>query len=1052
MKKLLLFSLLAPLCLGAQLFDYKDYWKNRKPFPGYWQQDVHYTIDAVIDDQKDEISGTETLEYFNNSPDQLTTVYFHLYQNAFQPGSYAHALNEVNKEQTKFGKYEAQKMGTLIESFMVNGISVPFRIDNTILIAKLPNPLESGASLTFNIKFKTYWDNGSMRRRFKIFSPDGVNKHYDGVHWYPRICVYDRKFGWETDQHLGKEFYGDYGVYDVNLTFPTNYVVEATGTLTNESTVMPSNLRASLDIGNYSKLEKVMVKGQKDPVEKRVPTGYTFTVPRNGVKTWKYHAENVHDFAFTADPTYRIGEASWNGIRCIALAQEQNASQWFPTAEFVAKVVETYSTDIGMYGYPKIVAADARDGMEYPMLTLDGGNWPGHQYVIAHEIGHNWFFGMIGNNETYRAMLDEGFTQFLTSWSIKKINHIPMHANSYDESTVYNGYLNDAINKNDAQLNTHSDDFSSALGHGGGYRHVYFKTATMLYNLQYVLGDELFLKSMQHYFDKWKFAHPYPEDFRQAIIEYSKVDLNWFFDQWMETTKSIDYKIVNYHKIDHTSDGKYRYEVKLKRKGEMQMPIDLTVTDKSGKKYEYVIPNTYFAKNEGRQVLKVWKGWGLLNQFYVDTIVLDQKLLSAEIDTTNRLADIYRIDNVMRRHNYRLPCKVNLNKGKSPQSSFNFQNFTWHPDIWFNAVDGVKAGLNGHYEYARVKHVLDFTVWYNTGLWAEKPYAESVRDLMSYKLVYRNLVGKDAYIFWDTRMLDGIFYDNLGFEKSFGKNKFTFRYKSISMLKNKSVYWPYLYSVNRENKTNASINVDYQRTYRYKHGNGVINSTLRGNGLTKDYAYGSFKTEVINHNYLGKLEIHTRWYFQHIEGSAIPEEFMLNLASANMEDMLESKFTRSRGYIPENWLGYGATTNHFQMGGGLNLRGYAGYLAPVTSDNVQYNLYRGTGGTSASVEIDFDRFIPFHPKFTRNWLRMDLYAFADAGILYNANLTSKNIVSPLKADAGLGSTLSIYRWGNRNLIQPFTLRFDMPFFLSSKPYNDKDYLQTRWVFGIGRSF
>lgn len=1044
MKRLLLLASLLPLFASAQVFNYKDYWKNRKPFADYWQQDVHYTISAIIDDEKDEITGVEKLVYYNNNPDALDKVYFHLYQNAFQPGSYAHALNEVNKETTQFGKYEAQKMGTLIQEFLVNGVSVPYKIDNTILIAELPKPLASGDSIVFNIKFKTYWDNGSMRRRFKTFKPDGENKHYDGVHWYPRISVYDRKFGWTADQHLGKEFYGDYGVFDVTLQFPSNYVVEATGALKNESEVMPDALRAKLDIANYSA-----------PAENggRVPTGYKYTIEKNGTKTWRYHAENVHDFAFTADPTYRIGEVEWNGIRCIALAQEQNAPYWYPTANFVANVIKVYSTDIGMYGYPKIVAADARDGMEYPMITLDGGNWPGHQYVIAHEIGHNWFYGMIGNNETYRAMLDEGFTQFLTSWSIKKINGISMHANVQDEQFVYNGYLNDAINKNDAMLNTHSDDFSSALGHGGGYRHVYYKTATMLYNLQYVLGDELFLNAMKHYFEKWKFAHPYPEDFRKAIIEYTKVDLNWFFDQWMETTKSIDYKIVKYKRVKNNSnDGKYHYAITLKRKGEMQMPIDFTVQDKSGKKYEYIVPNTYFVKSEKRTVLKTWKGWGLLNQTYTDTIVLDDKMIAMEIDSSNRLADIYRLDNVKRRKAYRLPVEFTFNSGKSPWSSFNHQNWTWQPDLWFNAVDGVKAGVNFHYEYAKVKHVLDFSVWYNTGLGAEQKYESSVRDPFSYKLVYRNLVGRDAYIFWDTRFLDGLFYDRLGFEKSFGRNKMTFAYKNIGMIEKKSVYWPYANNVSREDKTNSSINIDYVRNYRYKRGNGIISAGLRGNGLSKDYSYASWKMEVVNHNRLGKLEIHTRWFFQHIEGSSIPEETMLTLAGANMEDLLESKFTRSRGFIPGEWLGYGATTNHFQMGGGLNLRGYAGYLAPVSYNNQQYYLYKGNGGTSASIEVDFDRYIPFKPKFLRKWLSMDLYAFADAGVIYDNNLNVDNIVSPLRMDAGMGTVLSIHRWGNRNLLNPLGIRLDMPFLLNTPPYQDKDYFQSRWVFGIGRSF
>ena len=135
-------------------------------------------------------------------------------------------------------------------------------------------------------------------------------------------------------------------------------------------------------------------------------------------KVWRYHAENVHDFAFTADPTYRIGEAEWNGIKCIAMAEEPHASKWQNAAEYCAKTIEAHSTWFGMYAYPKMVVADARDGMEYPMLTLDGGSDPGYRGLFVHEIGHNWFYGMVGTNETYRAMLDEGFTQFLTGWGL----------------------------------------------------------------------------------------------------------------------------------------------------------------------------------------------------------------------------------------------------------------------------------------------------------------------------------------------------------------------------------------------------------------------------------------------------------------------------------------------------------------------------------------------------------------------------------------------------------------------------------------------------------
>ncbi len=1039
------------MLVSSQTFNYKDYWKTRRPNEAYWQQDVHYTIDAAINDEKDEITGSETLEYFNNSPDELNTVYFHLYQNAFQPGSYAHALELVNNQETTFGKYEANKMGTLIDEFKIAGEVVEYTIDNTILIAKLKTPIKPNSSVIFSIKFRTYWDNGSMRRRFKTFKSDGDYKHFDGVHWYPRICVYDRKFGWETDQHLGKEFYGDYGVYDVKLNFPSNYVVEATGAIQNENEVLPTELRKAIDISNYSEV----VKDAMGRMQIK-PTKYQYTIKKEGTKTWIYHAENVHDFAFTADPTYRIGEVVWNGIRCIALAQEKNAPEWRPTAQFVADVVKVYSTDIGMYGYPKIVAADARDGMEYPMLTLDGGNWPGHQYVIAHEIGHNWFFGMIGNNETYRAMLDEGFTQFLTSWSIKKINGISMHANQYDENSVYNGYLNDAINKNDVQLNTHSDDFNSAIGHGGGYRHVYYKTATMLYNLQYVLGDELFLKAMQHYFNQWKFAHPYPDDFRQSIIDYTHIDLNWFFDQWMETTKSIDYEIKKIKKINRTNDGKYRYAITFSRNGDMQMPIDFTVTDKLNKKYNYLIPNTYFAKTDGHIVLKTWKGWGLLNQTHTDTITIDHKIKLVAIDTTHRLADIYRVDNVKSKGGCsRLPMKLINDHNIQQPISFNKRVFTWSPNLWYNAIDGFKDGVNFHSDYARVKNVVDFTFWLNTGIAAEKKYTLGrQRDIISYRFKYSTLVGHNANAYIESRWLDGITYNQLGFEKTFGDNTVNFYFKSIGMAKGRQIYWPDSGQHTREGKLNNTLNIDFTHRYRYKHGNGTINAGLRGSALTKDYGYGSFKLEVINNNKLGKLELKTRFYTQAITGINMAEESMLNLAGANMEQMLESKFTRTRGLIPQEWRTYGASMNHFQAGGGLNLRGYAGYLAPIAIGNAITPLYQGTHGASASVELDFDQYFKIRPKLTRNWLKIDTYLFGDAGILMDnrSKVDGKQLISPLRMDAGFGTAFNIYKWGKRSLIKPFTLRFDLPFYLNTAPYADKNFVQMRWLMGIGRSF
>src|SRR5690606_1967124 len=197
----------------------------------------------------------------------------------------------------------------------------------------------------------------------------------------------------------------------------------------------------------------------------------------------------------------------WEDVQCIALVQEQNAANWLPVADYTAKVIELFSKDFGRYAYPKMIVADARDGMEYPMLTLCGGMYPGNKGLIAHEVGHNWFYGMIGTNETYRAMMDEGFTQFITVWALENIpDEMEGKVVSKKWNTVpqlpardlrgYLGYMIDAVRHDDMPLNTHSDMFNGAIRQGGGYRHVYAKTATMLYNLQYVLGDTLFQNAM----------------------------------------------------------------------------------------------------------------------------------------------------------------------------------------------------------------------------------------------------------------------------------------------------------------------------------------------------------------------------------------------------------------------------------------------------------------------------------------------------------------------------------------------------------------------------
>lgn len=1032
------------------------YWKNRKPYEGYWQQDVYYNIKANINEQTNIITGYEELTYKNNSNDTLSFVFFHLYQNAFQPGSYLHDLTKSNNVKPRYGKYESQGLNIKIDgikSLSINShgseVELKYIIDNTIMKVMLPEGLLPGAEIKFAIHFKTYYDNGSQRRRMQLYNAWGY-KHYNGCQWFPKISVYDKKIGWDTYQHLGREFYGDFGNFDVELTFANNFVVEATGLLTNEKEVLPDELRKKLDIKNFT----------AKPADGKPSV---ITAPDGTTKTWKYHAENVHDFAFTADPTYRLGETEWNGIKCIAIAQEPHCYGWQNAAEYTAKIIEVYSTDIGMYAYPKMVVADARDGMEYPMITMDGGTDPGYRGLFCHEIGHNWFYAMVGSNETYRALLDEGFTQFLTGWSLTKLegDEIKNEPKWYQPKTsepltqryssVYSTYLNAAINDEDGYINTHSDMFNGALGHGGGYGMVYRKTGTMLYNLQYVLGDELFLKAMQHYFNQWKFCHPYPEDFRNSITEVVKYDLNWFFDQWLETDKKLDYKVCNAKRGDSTDT----YTIKFKRNGRMQSPIDFTVYSNCGAKYDYHIPNTWFTKQTDATVLPKWEGWDNLRDTYKATVKIPCGIGNVVIDTSYRLADINQLNNSLY-----FPVKLIFDKWQKPAfSDWKHYVFYARPDVWYNSYDGIKAGVHVESNYMKVKHIFSGDLWLNTAIGRGKVNDGvnlNKNDAASIRLFYKTQLTKlypKLNVWINGASLDGLNRFQTGLE-IFTPNMKTRVFTEYKLMhRNNETDLAYLLYPGewQADKFNNTLTLGVTRSFACGKIYGYNTLKTTTNSIYSDYDFTTINFTNISTTTTGKIDWRTRFFIQFGNGNNIPNESALYVAGANPEELMDNAYTRSAGFVPKDWTGYGVETNHFQHGGGLNLRGYAGYLIPLNEGANQSYLYKGTSGASVSVELDFDRLINFKPAFTRNWLGMDLYLFADAGTISTNNPAFDPEFSRVRMDAGIGSTLTIKKWGPFNAIKPLTLRFDVPLFLNSPPTED-DYVQMRFVVGVGRTF
>lgn len=1027
-----------------------DYWKAHLPEPGYWQQDAHYAIKAKLDHKNFRIVANEELVYVNNSPDTLNEVYFHLYQNAFQPNSYYHKLFKNDGRKVFFSYTERKGLGTVVDSIQsLSGIDSVY-IDNTIMYVRLKRSIFPGQKTTFKVGFSSYFGFGSMRRRMKAYPVEGGNWHFNLAHWYPRICVYDNKFGWNTNQHLDKEFYGEFGTFDVQLTLPEDYIVEGTGYLANRREVLPDDLRAQLDVKNFLHRGD---KSEADTLSEIIPYNSKLT------KTWHFKASNVHDVAFVADPTFRLDEGVYNGSSIIAVVEERHVPSWKTAVEFTKQVVQTYSEDFYPYPYPKIVVADAEDGMEYPMITMNTGGEPGYRDLLAHEVGHNWFQGMVGSNETYRAMMDEGFTQFLTMWSLIKIDgdtsaHKPYGKEYYKrfknqsltvDRRIFNGYCYSVLHDNDARLNTHSSEFGCGIRHADGYGHVYYKTAAMLLSLQNILGDTLFLNTMHSYIEKYRFAHPYPEDFRLHVIRYTKRDLNWFFDQWIESTEVLDYSVKSVKRKRGVNDT---YTITIRRKGDMEMPLDLKVETFEDTVYYFHIPNDYQTKTTNAKVLPKWEGLGEVQREYSFDVVIPEGLYNVIIDPEHMLADVNLLNN-----SKVVPVKIEWNDYLKENPSRYEYVLKVAPKLWYNGYDGLKFGLNFDGDYYKTLHKIDATLWMNTGLFQSVTAVEKSThafDDFNMNLEYATPLrsfGKGQAVSFRQSFYTGI-YHSKGTWK-YEKNKKSFEFASILYTSYNNSMVNYQFSELHWNarRPNHSIKVSYSQSYKGNGYFGKLNLDFRTSAFSfYDYSYFDIDGKYLKR--MGRGVIRTRGFLRIGRGANWAPESQLYLAGANPEEMYESLVYQTYGLIGEEDMGYGPTTKNVHMGGGLNLRGYVGYLAPEVIDGTTLNGFRGNSGAAINLEYDFSKYL--WKKNRSKYFSWETYLFADAGLL---NYSSNDFqLGSVRSDAGIGYLLNVKKYWLFQTMKPTVIRVDFPFWLSRIPAVENNHWDFRWLIGLKRTF
>ena len=619
--------------------------------PGRWQQRVKYTMNIDMDVNSNQFTGWQKLEYSNNSPDKLSKLFYHLYFNAFQPNSSMDVRSrELGKQiindkrdwdarvTDRISKLKPYEIGyQKIKSIKMNGIPQPFKYDETILEVNLTKPILPNSKVVLDMEFEAQVPL-QIRRSGRDNPTTGVR--YSMSQWYPKLCEYDND-GWNPNQYVAREFYGVWGDFDVTINIDKNYKLGGTGVLKNANEIGWGYDKEGTEL-------KPTVKAKR---------------------SWHFVGNNIHDFVWAADPDYKhIVRKINNGpvIHVIYNGKPNNAkndSTWMTIADAAVKVLPFIEKNFGQYPYPQYSFIHGGDGgMEYPMATLMVSASVGTAF---HEWMHSWYQMMLGTNESLYAWMDEGFASYaedlvmnfytgregITSYedALKKQPNNDELKNLIDNvlprqhSGGYDGYFRLVESGLEEPLTTHADHFNSNFAYSIS---AYSKGEVFLELLGYIVGAATRDKILLEYYKQWRFKHPNANDFIKLAEDVSGIQLDWYKMYFVNTIKTIDYGIDSLWEENGVS------KLRLKRVGNMPMPIDLQLTFKDGSTQMHYIPlNLMYGEkatentNEKRIVYEPWR-------WTHPTYIIEFKnrlteLKKAEIDPGKRMADVQRKNNVL---------------------------------------------------------------------------------------------------------------------------------------------------------------------------------------------------------------------------------------------------------------------------------------------------------------------------------------------------------------------------------------------------------------------
>ncbi|MEY8781532.1 M1 family metallopeptidase [Allomuricauda sp. XS_ASV26] len=590
-----------------------------------WQQHVDYTMDVQMDVKTYRYTGTQKLVYTNNSPDELSRVYYHLFFNAFQPGSEMDIrLQNIKDPDKRMMEGDKSRIASLSEdeigylhakTLTQDGQPVRFTEEGTILVVDLAKPIPSGGKTTLEMTF-----DGQVPlqiRRSGRNSKEGVALSMS--QWYPKLSEYDFE-GWHANPYIAREFHGVWGDYDVKITLDKEYTIGGTGYLQNPN-----------EIGH----------GYETPGTKVKTKGKTLT--------WHFKAPMVHDFMWGADPDYIHDVYQMeNGPTLHFFYKDKPELQenWKNLQPKTAEAMTFFSNNIGKYPYDQYSVVQGGDGgMEYAMSTLITGEreFGSLVGVMVHEMAHSWFQHVLATNESKHEWMDEGFTSFISSLCMNQIME-QNKQNPFEGS--YRGYyalVNSGLEMPQA---THADRYTTNFAYGIS---AYSKGSIFLSQLGYIIGQDKLMETIKKYFDDFKFKHPVPNDIKRTAEKVSGMELGWYLTDWTQTTNTIDYGIKSVE-----ADGE-KTKITMERIGEMPMPLDILVVNTDGTQETFYVPirmmygekeNPY--PNLKRTVLEDWPWAYPTYEFTVEmplekvqAIMIDPSQLMADVDGEN---NVYQVE------------------------------------------------------------------------------------------------------------------------------------------------------------------------------------------------------------------------------------------------------------------------------------------------------------------------------------------------------------------------------------------------------------------------